>query len=195
MIGEDRLAQSLGIGIVCLGWGSLIWCPKDLPIEGGWHSDGPELPVEFARQSSGKRITLVLVPGRTRVRVLWARLQSKTVDEAIRALASREGTPRTEDIGRWSRGEVAADEIIGIVKSWANARREVEAVVWTALGPKFAGNDGSVPTPAQVIRHLWSLAGDERAKAEEYVRKAPAQIRTEYRQEIERELGWTPTNW
>ena len=36
-----------------------------------------------------------------------------------------------------------------------------------------------------------SLEDPERAKAEEYVRKTPPQIRTAYREAIELELGWT----
>jgi len=28
--------------IVCLGWGSLIWDHRDLPIGGGWRNDGPD---------------------------------------------------------------------------------------------------------------------------------------------------------
>lgn len=39
--------------IAIIGWGSLVWDPRDLPIESPWHDDGPELPIEFARISSG----------------------------------------------------------------------------------------------------------------------------------------------
>lgn len=46
--------------IVCLGWGSLIWDQKNLPVKGQWHEDGPSLPVEFVRQSINGRLTLVI---------------------------------------------------------------------------------------------------------------------------------------
>ena len=45
--------------IVCLGWGSLIWRPGDLPV-GDWRDDGPEIKVEFVRESTDHRLTLVL---------------------------------------------------------------------------------------------------------------------------------------
>lgn len=50
------------MSIIVLGWGSLVWDPNGLPIEhtnpveGAWSPDGPHLPVEFARHSSGSRI-------------------------------------------------------------------------------------------------------------------------------------------
>jgi hypothetical protein len=45
--------------IACIGRCSLIWDVRNLDVDGNWR-DGPLLPVEFARQSSNRRITLVL---------------------------------------------------------------------------------------------------------------------------------------
>jgi len=46
------------VTIACLGWGSLIWSPRTLPVSGDWHTDGPHLPIEFSRQAADGRITL-----------------------------------------------------------------------------------------------------------------------------------------
>ena len=179
--------------IVCLGWGSLIWRPCGLPMVGEWHVKGPDLPIEFARQSGDDRITLVIEHGAEHLPVLWTRLGVGSVDHARRALADREGVclsrfPRS--IGHWNLGGVSQHRESADIGKWARANG-ADAAVWTALKPRF---DGELVTPTceEVVGHLRTLEGPKRTKAEEYVRKAPPQIRTAYRKAIERELGWNP---
>ena len=179
-------AKAMAIG--CLGWGSLIWCQKALPIGGSWQVDGPALPLEFARESNDKRITLVITPGVPASTSLWAALAVETLDEAKAALAAREGISDTNisrGIGTWSDG--AATDAIG---QWARAKGFAH-VVWTGLKPKIAG-EYRTPTAAEVLAHLKGLSGSDRDRAEEYVRMAPRQIGTPYRAAIEAALGWTP---
>lgn len=177
----------------CLGWGSLIWDPQSLPFSGRWAEDGPPLPIEFARESSDGRITLVVCDGVQSVAVLWTLLNVQTLDEAKRALAFREGISHANtkySIG-WSEHTNTSEhpEATEICR-WAEARG-IEGVVWTALKPKI-GVDYRVPTLHEVIAHLESLQGTKLRTAEEYIRRAPRQIITPYREGIERALGWTP---
>jgi hypothetical protein len=177
--------------IACLGWGSLIWDPRALPIQRKWFEDGPFVPVEFTRQSSDGRITLVIEPSAAPVRVLWAVMLSPDLQSARDALRDREGITGDKwmsRIGSWQRGE-AAPESISELAEWAQAHG-VDAVVWTALGPRFNGQETS-PSVDQVIQYLRNLTGPIRENAERYVRCAPRQIDTEYRRRIEAELGWS----
>jgi hypothetical protein len=176
--------------IVCLGWGSLIWRPEALPLAGDWQPDGPLLPIEFARESGDRRITLVITKGARPLRTLWAPLVVKTMAEARRALADREGIAAdnmARSIGGWSASDISEDLA---VSEWAAAKGLTD-VVWTALKPKF-GKEYRVPSSAEVLAHLNALQGSDRERAEQYVRMTPRQITSTYRAVIEGELGWTP---
>lgn len=179
--------------IACLGWGSLVWDPRALTIQRHWFTDGPLIKVEFLRQSRDNRITLVLHCSAEPVRSLWALMTVGTLGKAKKALAARECIPDknlNEHIGCWSRGEADPACITGI-GAWA-ASRGVAHIVWTALPPKFQGENDKCPSPEEVVKHLCSLTGPERDNAENYVRRAPAQIDTRYRRQIEAHLGWSP---
>ena len=179
--------------IACLGWGSLIWDPRELPIQRMWFKDGPLIRVEFVRQSNNNRITLVLHKGAKPVRSLWAPMTVDDLDVAKKKLADREGISAKHvkrDIKSWPQDYADREqECILDLDAWATSR-SIDEVVWTALSPKF--NGCQVPDSKQVIQHLTGLRGCERDHAEEYVRLAPRQIDTEYRRHIEAELGWSP---
>jgi hypothetical protein len=179
--------------IACVGWGSLIWDKRDLDVD-GWRADGPVLPVEFARQSSDGRITLVIAPRCEPVTTLWSLFNTRDLAEARESLRQRERIPRSSAgdlIADWHRGENPASEHDVTISAWA-ATRDFEAAVWTNLSPKFAGRDGRIPTENDVVAYLQALKSEARAAAEEYVRRAPRQINTAYRRAIERAVGWTP---
>ncbi len=179
--------------IACLGWGSLIWDPRELPHRRAWFPDGPLLPVEFVRQSLDGRVTLVVAPGRAPVRCLWSVMETTDLGDAIAALGQREKiaeSRRGDWVGRWRTGE-REPAAIPSLPSWASSRG-IDAVVWTALPARFDGTDGVEPDAAQVLAYLEALAGDLRAVAERYIRMAPRQIDTDYRRMIEARLGWTP---
>jgi hypothetical protein len=179
------------VKIACLGWGSLIWDPKQLPVIGNWQKDGPIVSVEFLRQSSDGRITLVLDAGGTQVPSLWAPLKLDNIDSAVAALQEREGVrdqAATRDIGRWV-GDSPPPLISGLT-DWAR-KRSFDAAVWTALDFRSKGH-ADRRSADEIIQYLQTLTGETRSKAETYVRRAPKQIVTAYRRRAEADLGWTP---
>jgi hypothetical protein len=109
--------------IACLAWGSLVWDPRELPVRHEWFTDGPLLPIEFARQSNDDRVTLVLLPEAPLVRSLWALMSVTGLEAAKVALADREGRKgKTDKIGYWTRreqfGKFRSDWRMGRQCSW-----------------------------------------------------------------------------
>ncbi|MGX9239513.1 hypothetical protein ACWXV2_20590 [Pantoea ananatis] len=179
--------------IACLGWGSLIWEPRGLPVQGKWSEDGPLISVEFARQSLDGRITLVLVETDRLVPSLWAIMESVDLTSSIEALRCREGIPIKnieKHVCRWSAGQPSPKLIPGL-SEWADTNN-VDHVVWTGLPPKFDGKE-ILPTAEKIVKYLEQLSGEQRDRAEQYIRRAPRQIDTMYRRIIESSLQWHST--
>jgi len=185
--------STLTIG--CLGWGSLIWDPRDLPIRGAWFDDGPLLPIEFARESSNGRITLVICDVSYRVRACWVLMEAVDLRTAKNDLATREGVKEKDiekSIGYW---EAASGKSCGAaandIAQWAPTKG-LDAVVWTTLEIGLKNNRGTLPSIGDILECLRKLPHAQGKLAEEYIRKAPPQIDTEYRRRVAKEFGWLP---
>lgn len=179
--------------IACIGWGSLIWDPKGLPIRRNWYSDGPILPVEFLRQSRDGRLTLVLSNNATPVRTLWALMATGDLEIAKDSLRDREGISRKN-----------LDSLIGFIKSDSNNNngsneviirkwlksKNLDAAIWTNLPAEFKGEKGKGPSEKEAIDYLRNLSVEKQNIAKEYIRKSPQQIDTDIRRRLETEFGW-----
>ena len=177
--------------IACIAWGSLLWKPGPLQLASDWMAGGPPLPLEFVRDSDDNdELALVLHAPAPAMPTYWARLDAADLDTAREMLRQREKIrpeyphwvgsvpnphgPEHEEIAAWMRS------------------KELDAVVWTAVPAKFAKVGERAPSAHEAVAFLAGLQGEQRAKAEEYVRRIPPEIRTLYRALFEEKLGWTP---
>lgn len=186
-----------------LGWGSLIWDKKrneekQFRIRNNWHQDGPSLPIEFARISKRSRLTLVLSPeAEKRVRVLWAYLKSESLKEAIQELSFREDCSNNK-IGYFDRTSKrfrcnSAPKIRNEIEQWIK-KTDLDAVVWTDLKSNFMDRSKYTSlSRTTIILYLQDLINNQHHEnAEKYIRNTPNQIKTYFREIIERELDWMP---
>lgn len=185
--------------IAILGWGSLIWQPKDLKFDAniGWKENGPILPIEFARISTDGRLTLVITPNGTEVPTLYSVSSFDSLDLAVLNLAVREGSGR-KTIGDYDKTK---DEFSPIdfplkenIKTWITST-DFDGVIWTNLPENWEiRNEEKVVIktidPNNRIEYLKKMPKDKRALAEEYIRNTPKQINTKYRKLIVETLGW-----
>lgn len=205
--------------IAILGWGSLIWNPRELRIAGHWQPDGPFLPIEFARISATgpPRLTLVIRQDADKLRTLWAHSAHDKLDDAMDNLAARENTT-TEKIGYVKRGDQSLESRSRLTSvtdarlkttpdapttadllqhiDWWRSEHQLDAVIWTDLPSNFEEsfrNEGQpVPLSGEsAVSYLKALR--DSAFAEEHVRRAPSQVRTTIRGHLEKKLGWLPS--
>lgn len=182
--------------ITFLGWGSLIPDRRNLRIKGSWKTDGPFLPIEFARISRGKKLTLVLYPDASDIQTLWAYAAEMDLQQAIENLRERENIPPKyiESIGfvsipdNRSRCNVVPNAT-NRIRSWAIGKK-LDAVVWTDLPSNFPEKTCMKINEDNIIKYLKSLHGEELKRAKDYIEKVPPQIKTKIRRKIEQELGW-----
>lgn len=182
--------------IVILGWGSLIWDtrPEFDEYHELWQRDGPTLPLEFTRVSSSRDNALTLVIDEehgSSCQVSFARSTRHSPEDAIADLRCRERT-KLADIGYYfrdgsrssSRSKVATLAIV----AWAN-QRHIDVVIWTDLSSNFQSKS-SLKCPfsvAAAVAHLQSLPPSGKAKAAEYLWRAPQFIDTPLRRVVQAE--------
>ena len=174
--------------IACLGWGSLIWKPECLLIQNKWFDDGALLPIEFTRQSDNQRITLIIDEEAAPVRTLWALMTTEDLSDAKKSLREREVTA-IKNIHSAMDSDLDEKGFRKSIVDWLLSK-QLDAAIWTGLSySKHTKNER--PNIGYVVDHLRDLEHNRKKVAEEYIRRAPKQIDTEYRRKIESELGWT----
>ncbi|MFO0691055.1 MAG: hypothetical protein U0900_20325 [Myxococcota bacterium] len=206
--------------IGCIAWGSLLWDPRTLPLAAPFVHDGPMLPIEFSRVALDGRVTLVIDPEATPVRTFWAPLVVDSLEQGVGELARREGiaAERVADwIGVEGRPGFGASSSVGAgagatgslastaapvsagqatpatraaIAAWL-VGRPLDAVLWTALPARGADGRFARPDCAELLAQLEGLSGPARARAEQYIRRAPAMLRTPNRLRFEAIFGWT----
>ena len=180
------------VRIACLAWGSLIWKPGALPLAAPWRPGGPRLPLAFARVGDKGELAVALCPRAPDAPTYWTELALDDLDRARELLREREEVDpeRPDGIGSVpARGAAGAWD--ARIAAWA-ADNGIDAVIWTALPPRSAGEEGRTPSADEAVAYLDHLQGDVRRHAESYVRQVPPDIRTPYRDVIEARLGWAP---
>jgi hypothetical protein len=183
--------------IAVLGWGSLIWNLGVLKIAGDWMAGGPILPIEFSRISKNGRLTLAVDENDgTDVVTRYAFSAVPELAAAIDNLKEREGAPNRNRIGfvdilHGSVGDCTAkqhSEVCQRIHNWA-VRRQLDAVIWTALGPNFFEKRREAFSVDAALRYLSSLDEPTKSMALEYIYKAPSEVKTPLRSAVE--LGFS----
>lgn len=182
--------------IAFLGWGSLIWDPRNLRTKSDWYNDGPILPIEYKRISSDGRITLVIHPNSVGIKTLWTLADFEKLDDARENLRLRENTPNIDRIGYLSIIENTSNSfsnnVLKTIEKWAK-EKNLDAVVWTDLAEnpnKFRTKTKNKMTDDNIINYLNSLDGKELEDARRYIQNTPKQIDTPLRRRIIQELNW-----
>jgi len=185
--------------IAVIAWGSLIWCPGCLRIKTRWRSDGPALPIEFARISGDGRLTLVIHLKSPQVRTYWAVSELETLLEARRNLENREGTClkyiHSLSVDGQSEGEIPP-HISATIGAWLTSTKNVQAAIWTGLSSNWETKrcrEFTHEDALQYVSELERAAGQAKAtydRAHEYISNAPSQTQTPIRKIVREKIGW-----
>jgi hypothetical protein len=183
--------------IAVLGWGSLVWDPRDLQTAAEFAPNGPLLPVEFCRVSADGRLTLVVDETFGAVCTTYSAPSAlKSLDAGIENLQLREGMRNTREVGFV---ELASGKQSGIalqrhpkavatIAAWATSNG-YDAPIWTALASNFDQPDkGGEPfSVTAAVRYLERMEGEDAvkfARALAYIRNAPPEVQTPVREEV-----------
>ena len=181
--------------IAILGWGSLLWDPRDLQLASGFELSGPSLPIEFCRVSKDNRLTLIIDETfGTRCQTYAALSAFDDLDAAVKNLAEREGMSRHADVGyitaagqeRTREATERHPHAVETIADWA-LHAGYDAAIWTALGGRFEQETREPFSVNAAMRFLEGLEQDDAAafaRALEYIRRAPAATQTPVRDAV-----------
>ncbi len=166
--------------IAVLGWGSLIPHPRNLSLNGGWSTDGPELEIEFSRISTDGRLTLVIDPKHgSKVKTLYAESGKNLLPDAVENLRSREDTT-TDKIGTCVKGP-RSPGVPDQIYDWLHGS-SFEAVIWTNLESNYKQKRGKDFSVQDAFDYLDGLSSAKKENARNYIAEAPKQTKTELRE-------------
>jgi hypothetical protein len=181
--------------IAILGWGSLIWDKRDLPVSGEWRRGGPVVPIEFSRISTrGARagcLTLVIDEKHgANVTTRFALSPRTNLDDAIADLRAREGTNNHRigyaNLVRGTERDFARQQHLracDTIKEWAHAQRW-QALIWTALPSNFEEVTKSIFSVEAALQHWNALGEPAKTHALDYIRQAPDEVVTPFREAL-----------
>lgn len=122
------------------------------------------------------------------IQVAWCLSKRASLDDAACDLRAREETT-IEKIARLElkrNRDLVTDEPAITVATWAKGKR-IDAVVWTALGGNFSKKVGTPFSVAAAVGYLKTLTSAGKAKAAEYVWRAPDFVDTPLRAALQQE--------
>lgn len=193
--------------IAILGWGSLLWennekqCTFEEWLRArDWNFDGPTIPLEFSRISTSRKNALTLVIDHENgqpTRVAWQYSKRKDPEEARADLRCREGSP-TSAIGIIYKDDANKDKLneknkksktsADTIRQWAK-EKNIDAVIWTDLENNFTSKnkDNHAFSIPNAIQHIQKLDAEGKAKAAEYIWRAPSFVQTALRDALQKE--------
>jgi hypothetical protein len=178
--------------IAILGWGSLLWDPKELKLAAPFEHNGPRLPIEFCRISQNRRLTLIIDETfGTLCRTYAAASAFGTLEEAMENLRLREEMTSAADIGfitvaAQERNPAATERhphAVETIADWA-LHAGYDAAIWTALESHFERHTREPFSVNAAMRFLEELEQNDKpafARALEYIRRAPEATQTPLR--------------
>ncbi len=178
--------------IAILGWGSLLWDPRDLQRSTAFELTGPSLPIEFCRISKDHRLTLIIDETfGTFCQTYAATSALTTLDEAVENLRLREGMSSAADVGfadltsqKRSRNATRLHpHMVETIADWA-LHAGYDAAIWTALESHFEDRTTEPFSVNAALRFLETLEqrdAEAFTRALTYIRRAPEATQTPVR--------------
>jgi hypothetical protein len=179
----------VNLRISVLAWGSIVWDRQALRVVEDFKATGPRLPIEFCRISLDGRLTLVIDEAFGTLCATYSAVSSfSKLDAAIEDLRKREKMQSIKAVGytvpslgrQSSRALERHPKATGVISEWLDAN-DFNAAVWTALANNFEEKIGTLFSVEAAIQYLERQDEKTLARAIEYIRRAPPEVRTPLR--------------